>query len=689
MRKDRYGRRFYLIILLLLLAALVPVNVAAAVDSGELLQIFTQLDTVNNGNWFKDANNDDAQLAWGESYVLDAYVTMYEATGDTYFLDKFVTHGKGVLAQRDISRGIKDYRGLSLPAWRNSRYTLNGEHYIFAVHTGMIVYPMAKFAAIVAGNTALQAKYGNDMQLFLKAAKDALAVHGDEWVDQGSTGYYMFRSDAPYKQAGMGLPFNQYLSMARAELMVYRATGETQYLERARKMFQHFKNNLTVDQGINGYVWRYSPFYSSAYEDLGHAKTDVDAAFQGYKSGLVFNAEDMLRFANNGAKKLIKSDGSIANNILGEGSNPYSWYIGFWSAYGQFAQVITDTAYEKISDMSSGGSTGLLAAAMLNKAYAQPGYRDGETQPPPVVNPPPVDNPPPSGELVVNGGFSQGPAGWSGTDVVVKTEADGNKYSSAKYGWSFYQYIPVQPGASYVLSARSRKGTALNDARIAYFLYDAAGKQLASGDVLYRHSGTGWEQVPARTLTAPAGVAKIQIKLLVNGGSGTHDFDDISLKKPAANPPPPPVINPPPVDNPPPSGELVQNGSFSQGTAGWSGTDVVVMTEANGNKYGSAKYGWSFYQYVPVQQGARYTISARSRKGTALTEARIAYFFYDFAGKQLANGDVLYRHTGTGWLQVPARMVTAPAGAVKVLIKLLVNGGSGTHDFDDISLKKI
>jgi len=512
-----------LILIFCLVVTFVQAMPAGAIDSNELRQMFTRLDAVNNGNWFKDANNDNAQLAWGESYVMDAYLTMYEATGDTYYLDKFVAHGKGVLAQRDLSRGVTDYRGLSLPAWRNGSYTLDGKYAIFAVHTGMIAYPMAKFAALVTNTPSLQ-KYWNDRALFLQAAKDAVAVHEDEWVDEGDTGCYKFRDDMPYKQAGLKLPFNQYLAMARAELMIYRATGETQYQDRAKKMLQHFKNNLTVDPGTNSYNWRYS-LYNSLYEDTGHANIDIDAAYQGYAAGLVFNETDMVRFANTGARKVIKPDGSIADNVMGGGTTLYPWFIGLWSAYGQFEPVITDTAYKKLSAISSGGATGLLAAAMLNKANAQPGYRVGASQPAS-----PVDSPP-SGELVKNGDFTQGKAEWIGGDVVINTEANGNKYGSAKYGWLFYQYVPVEPGAKYVLSAKSRKGSAVTEARIAYFFYDAAGKQLSSGSILYKHKGTGWEQIPVQTVTAPAGAAKIQIKLLVNGGSGTHDFDDVSMKK--------------------------------------------------------------------------------------------------------------------------------------------------------------
>ncbi|MFA7466638.1 MAG: hypothetical protein WCY82_00005, partial [Desulfotomaculaceae bacterium] len=696
MRGNKWTKLCSLVLICVLLATLLPVQAAAA-DASELRLKFNNLDTVNNGNWQKDANNDSATLAWGESYVLDAYVTMYEATGDTYYLDKFITHGKGVLAQRDVSRGVSDYRGLKLPAWRNGSYTSNGQYAIFAVHTGMITYPMAKFAAIVAKNPALSG-YTADKNLFLKAARDAVAVHADEWVDNGNTGYYKFRNGMPYKQAGMGLPHNQYLAMARTELMIHQATGDTSYLNRARKMFQYFKNNLLIDSSTNGYYWRYSSFYSSSYEDIGHAGIDVEAAFQAYHAGLVFNKDDMLKFAATAAKKMIKPNGSIANNVLGDGATSYYWYIGFWAAYGQFMPVITNTIYTKLSAMSYGGPTGLLAMAMLNKAYADPGYQGGgDTSNPPPVEEPPVDNPP-AGELVHNSGFSLGTEGWSGPDVVVKSESGGNKYGSAKYGWNYYQYVTVQSGAKYVLTAKSRKGNAAADARIAYFFYDSAGKQLTSGNVLYKHQGTGWEQMPSQAVTAPSNAARILIKLLVNSGSGTHDFDDVSMRSAGSPLPPveePPVEEPPvgepPIEEPPvdtpPAGELVHNSGFSLGTEGWSGPDVVVKSESDGNKYGSAKYGWNYYQYVTVQPGAKYVLTAKSRKGNAAAHARIAYFFYDSAGKQLTSGNVLYKHQGTGWEQMPSQTVTAPSNAARILIKLLVNSGSGTHDFDDVSMR--
>jgi hypothetical protein len=82
--------------------------------------------SINNGNGNAAMTNEAGALGWGEAYILTGYVLMYEATRDTYYLDKIVKQFDQVLQSRDSVRGIKDWRGLSLPAWQSSaHYTCN------------------------------------------------------------------------------------------------------------------------------------------------------------------------------------------------------------------------------------------------------------------------------------------------------------------------------------------------------------------------------------------------------------------------------------------------------------------------------------------------------------------------------------------------------------------------------------
>ncbi len=79
------------------------------------------------GSAYKDTDNRTGQLAWGASYVMEAYLIMYEATGDTAYLDVLGELSDAVLANRDSERGWTDYRGLSLPGWSAAGHYSIGE----------------------------------------------------------------------------------------------------------------------------------------------------------------------------------------------------------------------------------------------------------------------------------------------------------------------------------------------------------------------------------------------------------------------------------------------------------------------------------------------------------------------------------------------------------------------------------
>jgi len=132
---------------------------------------------------------------------------------------------------------------------------------------------------------------------------------------------------------------------------------------------------------------------------------------------------------------------------------------------------------------------------------------------------------------MVNGDFSKGSAGWSGSDVLVKSESNGNQYASAVYGWAFYQDLSLEPG-DYKLTADTRKGTSTTEeARMVIMFIDAAGKRTVAYANTYRHQGTGWEAMPATSITVPSSAVTTRVYLLTNGGSGYHDFDNIRLEK--------------------------------------------------------------------------------------------------------------------------------------------------------------
>ncbi|MFI7615392.1 hypothetical protein ACIBP6_29595 [Nonomuraea terrae] len=69
--------------------------------------------------------NEHGGLAWGQSYALAGFVRMYETYKDTHYLDRVIETVDQMLANRDSERGVTDYKGRSLPAWRAMHpYTL-------------------------------------------------------------------------------------------------------------------------------------------------------------------------------------------------------------------------------------------------------------------------------------------------------------------------------------------------------------------------------------------------------------------------------------------------------------------------------------------------------------------------------------------------------------------------------------
>lgn len=87
-----------------------------------LVQRFDELDcALNCGDGWKNETNDDEgrKLAWKESYLMMAYVAMYDATLDVYYLRKLVDHADSVLLNTDENRGVSDYANVSGPCWRD------------------------------------------------------------------------------------------------------------------------------------------------------------------------------------------------------------------------------------------------------------------------------------------------------------------------------------------------------------------------------------------------------------------------------------------------------------------------------------------------------------------------------------------------------------------------------------------
>lgn len=91
---------------------------AVAHTRTEWIAKFNELDLVYNGLGLFESD-DSSTLAWAESYILRAYLNMYEATGDTNYLNSFVVHVDTMLGNMDDANHDGYY------GWDTMRYSCN------------------------------------------------------------------------------------------------------------------------------------------------------------------------------------------------------------------------------------------------------------------------------------------------------------------------------------------------------------------------------------------------------------------------------------------------------------------------------------------------------------------------------------------------------------------------------------
>lgn len=350
---------------LLIALVLVPSSAHAGVS---LVLRFDALDAAgpNGGDWYKDSNNESGTLAWGESYVMMAYAQMYGATGEQGYLDKLAEHADGVIAQRDDARGVPDYTGTANPCWQATRYS--SQPMCWAVHSGMLTYPMAMLAAHVAADSDLAASTTYDGTTFtdkaaaiLSAVVETYDFHESEWRDVGSSqGHYIFPPDATfYSYAGDEMPLNQMNGLGRTAVALWLATGEARYLERATRLANHLMANLQVGSG-DTYVWNYwGGAYSAPGEDISHAAISVGLAALCASHAIVFDDADMERFGRTFYENVVIDNHNSHDNVGGGPINGDSYrpQMGRWAILGAWdprATAAVRNLYETYSTVSSG-----------------------------------------------------------------------------------------------------------------------------------------------------------------------------------------------------------------------------------------------------------------------------------------------------------------------------------------------
>jgi hypothetical protein len=248
--------------------------------------------------------------------------------------------------------------GSELPAETSS--SLQPLSMAYHGYSGMIMLPMLELASIVHDDPSLKSKYGRAADRYVAEALKVFKDAEEEWRDGPlkHEGYYVFGSKGcPFWSDNVGKPFNYLGSEGICLIRLGQLTGDKHWTDKASALARLFKRHLKpTDNGA--YVWEYwwgpivegwtrdnspsmnTPTYrgSRCIEDSSHGCLEVYFAAQCAEAGLVFDVEDMRRFARTFTDVIVDLKTlSMNDRVDGKGdSGQHDAMVGYWMELGKW-----------------------------------------------------------------------------------------------------------------------------------------------------------------------------------------------------------------------------------------------------------------------------------------------------------------------------------------------------------------
>ncbi|GAA2804426.1 twin-arginine translocation signal domain-containing protein [Kribbella solani] len=213
---------------------------------------------------------------------------------------------------------------------RLGTYEMRCRPVIFAVHTGMITYPIASFVRIVLSSPVLRRRYQRKAAEYLQACREAVAVHDWEYRDAG---HLIWPKGQPLAYDGCEQPINQSVGLGQTMVELALITGDREYRRKVAAMGRMMSAQLTADAG-DAYLWHYWPTGGRIYdgftktgdpatdvsiftpsggparqfEDISHGAIDVEFAVRAFRAKLAFTGRDLTRIARTFTQNVATTD---------------------------------------------------------------------------------------------------------------------------------------------------------------------------------------------------------------------------------------------------------------------------------------------------------------------------------------------------------------------------------------------
>jgi predicted neuraminidase len=314
-------------------------------------------------------------IAWGQGYQFAALVEMFDVTRDPKYAELAVKLGDWIAEARDNRHNLRDeVRDRVLPGWSSTGYS-EGKRYVWAVHTGVIVAPMAQFAAVVRSDPGLAARWGKAADRLLRVAEEAVAIHDTEYrqgpaPDEG----YVY---CPYLKKP--LPLNMQNALAAAWLAIDDATKTPKHRPQVERLARFMKNRLRP-MGDGSYTWAYWPPLEgpeTSSEDISHAAWNADFMVRCFEHELVFDRADLARLERTLSVRVLLADDRICDTVGGEGKcNTYRSAVLRWARLARHFPAVRERLQQmsrlpEFADDSSSLPFGLACLSLSSTASNQ------------------------------------------------------------------------------------------------------------------------------------------------------------------------------------------------------------------------------------------------------------------------------------------------------------------------------
>lgn len=351
---------------------------ALCINSVSLAQSYDTIQIKENFDEFNDyvvyhkhkvctisPNEDAFVFGDGMSKILEAYLDMYDATGDKAYLYKFAIQSLCVVENRN---DINPESIAKTPKWTENTSSTYTDGYILAALSKFVFYIKIQYPELIneqlVGLSELNPNYYSANTCNCNYTNKEFLTFGEyaQWLEirivETLTYFFdkgMWSDSRGMLQPGSGLIINMQTGFARALLFTGLSSGNQEYVSKAEIIAGLHKSDVVfndkcskqkysapvfiLDEEKNSYWWYHMgwrltyrsckrrlksipnyDYFTSYVEDINHGAIVLLFPYDYFKySGdTIFNIEDMRRFRNTFTRNVF--DGK-KNNMAVDGSN--------------------------------------------------------------------------------------------------------------------------------------------------------------------------------------------------------------------------------------------------------------------------------------------------------------------------------------------------------------------------------